>query len=128
MSPAQRADVADLRRYRDEWKARAQAAEAQCAAMRQALVDVLAKKPDCGNPDAECPLHDAHKPWHDVQTALRSDAGAALLAERDRLREALRFELSGCYCDDRDGNCNPPHAPECDRCKRIRSALGDGGV
>ena len=45
-----------------------------------------------------------------------------MAAEVRRLRAALR-ELDACFCDDRDGNCNPPHNSECDRCKRIREAL-----
>lgn len=43
--------------------------------------------------------------------------------DNERLKAALKFELDACFCDDRDGNCNPPAAPECDRCLRIRKVL-----
>jgi hypothetical protein len=39
------------------------------------------------------------------------------------LERAIKFAVSACYCDDRDGNCNPPESPWCDRCKRLSAAI-----
>lgn len=46
-----------------------------------------------------------------------------LVARVEALEAALRFELDACWCDDRDGNCNPPHNDECERCRRLSAAL-----
>lgn len=47
----------------------------------------------------------------------------ALCARVEVLEAAIKFAVSACYCDDRDGNCNPPASPWCDRCKRLSAAL-----
>lgn len=47
----------------------------------------------------------------------------ALVGRIRALEKAARATLDECFCDDRDGNCNPPHAPECARCVRLRAAL-----
>lgn len=46
-----------------------------------------------------------------------------VLDERLALVEAVRLALSGCWCDDSDGNCNPPHGDLCERCKRLGAAF-----
>lgn len=43
-------------------------------------------------------------------------------AEVKRLRDAIVREVSGCFCDDVDGNCNVLR-PACERCQRLGKAL-----
>lgn len=40
----------------------------------------------------------------------------------EEYRDQLQAKLDACFCDDRDGNSNPPHAPECDKC-RVRRKM-----
>jgi hypothetical protein len=59
--------------------------------------------------------------------ALRAWSSPTALAEAQArnvaLERAIKFAVSACYCDDRDGNCNPPESPWCDRCKRLSAAI-----
>lgn len=48
---------------------------------------------------------------------------AALEALVRELMGMIVRHLDGCFCDDRDGNCNPPHNPECWQCVERRAAL-----
>jgi hypothetical protein len=59
-----------------------------------------------------------------------SAEGEALLAAIERVpdgvlvsRAALERWRDGCWCDDRDGNCNPPHNANCERCAEIAALL-----
>ena len=41
-------------------------------------------------------------------------------------RATLQSWLDGCWCDDRDGNSNPPHNVGCERCQQLAALLEAG--
>lgn len=51
-----------------------------CEKARSELEALVAAQENCGDRDAECPLHDAHKAWHGVQDAIAQTRGALALA------------------------------------------------
>lgn len=62
----------------------------------------------------------------DLELMSAADLRTLLKLQRQetvRLRGVIQRELDGCWCDDRDGNCNPPHNELCERCKRLAAAL-----
>lgn len=86
------------------------------------LAEIRARQAE-GMPYVDVALsNDSYFPdWQAADQCARDRAD--LLADNEQLRAALKRELDACFCDDRDGNCNPPHNDECERCAHLRAAL-----
>jgi hypothetical protein len=93
----QRERVLALLDDRDALVAERNQARALLVMLCMESAELIAKRPMCGDPDAECPLFDVHKPWHPFAKALGAgEADAApWLAEHDaKVRRQVEAEIN----------------------------------